>query len=241
MSDTEGHGSATPYTPEFYGELSEAARDSAEVIVPRILDLVGVSSVVDVGCGTGAWLAAFRARGVDDVVGLDGPHVRTDTLEIPADRFRVRDLEGRLGLDRQFDLVICLEVAEHLDESRAGSLVDELTGLGDVVLFSAAIPHQGGTDHRNEQWPAYWMKRFARYGFHPVDCLRFHLLEDDRVAWWYAQNTVLYASDAGLKRHPALARARHRSPSPPPALVHPACFLDMVEWGLEMWREARDA
>ena len=69
-----------------------------------------------------------------------------------------------LRIGRRFDLVNCLEVAEHLDASRADSFVDDLCALGDVVVFSAAIPGQGGTHHVNEQFQSYWQERFRRNG-----------------------------------------------------------------------------
>ena len=47
--------------------------------------------------------------------------------------------------------------------------------LSDVVLFSAAIPHQGGENHFNEQWPDYWSQKFERRGYSVLDCLR-HLI-----------------------------------------------------------------
>src|SRR5205085_11975533 len=111
------------------------------------------------------------------------------------DRFRAIDLREPFELPRTFDLAVSLEVAEHLPASSASAFVESLTRLAPAVLFSAAVPHQGGWNHLNEQWPQYWAEIFARHGFFPVDCLRERFWDRPNVRWWYAQNMVLYLAD----------------------------------------------
>jgi hypothetical protein len=53
----------------------------------------------------------------------------------------------------RFDLALCLEVAEHLPAAAGDSLVRRLASVGARILFSAAIPGQGGRNHVNEKWP----------------------------------------------------------------------------------------
>jgi SAM-dependent methyltransferase len=213
------------YSHAFYAELSMTARRSAREIVPLVLELLHPRSVVDVGCGTGAWLAAFQDYGVPDVLGIDGAHVPPELLEVPANCFLVRDLARPLRLARRFDLVLALEVAEHLPPSRAGAFIESLTGLGPLVLFSAAIPFQGGLHHANEQWPAYWAALFATQGFVPIDCIRPRVWENAHVQWWYAQNTLLYAQWETLANNPALRCAYEASAGRPLNLVHPQRYL----------------
>ena len=131
------------YTAEFFANHQKLARRSADAIVPIVMELVGPSSVIDLGCGIGTWLAAFRRHGVDDVLGVDGEWVPLDSLEIPRECFVAARLDRRLRLDRRFDLAVSLEVAEHLPESAAKQLVASAVALAPCVLFSAAIPHQG--------------------------------------------------------------------------------------------------
>ena len=66
------------------------------------------------------------------------------------------DLNQPFTLDRTSDLVVCLEVAEHVPPLSAGDFIASLTRLASIILFSAAIPYQGGDGHLNEQWPEYW-------------------------------------------------------------------------------------
>jgi SAM-dependent methyltransferase len=212
------------YGRAFYDELAGDVRRSAEVIVPLVVAAQHPRSVLDVGCGVGTWLDVFRTHGVDDVVGVDGPHVVLDQLEIPRDAFVAHDLREPLDLGRRFDLVVSLEVAEHLAPDRADAFVASLVAHAPAVLFSAAIPFQGGTGHVNERWPSYWADRFAGAGFAPLDIVRPAVWRDDRVAFWYAQNTLLYVEDANVGAapldlvHPALHVRDHtvvRNPAPP--------------------------
>ena len=89
-----------------------------------------------------------------------------------------------------------LEVAEHLEEEAADNFVRQLTKISDRILFSAAIPDQGGLHHLNERPPSYWAKKFKTYGFNQLDFLRPLFWDDERIEWWYRQNFLIYE-----KRH----------------------------------------
>ncbi len=114
------------YDEDYYDALKEGARDSARVLVPLVLDLVDAESVVDVGCGLGTWLSVFREHGIEELLGIDGPHIDPSLLEIPPERFVTHDLEHPLDLERRFDLVVSLEVAEHLPAGCAETFVSSL-------------------------------------------------------------------------------------------------------------------
>jgi SAM-dependent methyltransferase len=225
-----------PYTPEYYQALRDGARRSAEVVVPLLLQYVRPRHVIDVGCGQCTWLAVFREHGVEDVCGVDGDYVDRARLEIAPERFRAWDLTRPLPAGRCFDLVVSLEVAEHLPADCAETFVDSLTGLGPLVLFSAAVPYQGGAHHVNEQWPAYWAERFGARGYAAVDCLRRRIWNDPRVAWWYAQNLLLFVERSALEGHAALKQEHELTGGVPPALVHPTRYLEWIEWGLSLCR-----
>jgi hypothetical protein len=140
------------------------------------------------------------AAGVPNVVAVDGDYVARDRLAIPADRFRPHDLSQPLDLGRRFDLVQSLEVAEHLSAAASDGFVDTLVRHGDVILFSAAVPHQGGEHHVNEQPPQYWRERFAARGYFAFDWLRPQIADWREVKAWYRYNTLIYANAAGQER-----------------------------------------
>ena len=218
----------TPYSRAFYRALGETSEKSARRIVPMLLELVSPASAVDIGCGEGSWLAALRDAGVGDVLGLDGPWVEDAELKIPLVNFRRVRLDQPLGVARRFDLAVCIEVAEHLPAERAAPLVAELTDLAPLVLFSAAVPGQGGTEHVNEQWPDYWARLFAERGYRAIDPFRKPIWDDPAVAFWYKQNLLLYADPATLAANPALDRAAAATPEAPIALVHPELYRMMM-------------
>jgi SAM-dependent methyltransferase len=216
------------YSDEFYLALREGARKSAAVIVPLVLHHVQPRSVVDVGCGTGTWLSVFRGHGITDILGIDSTDINTAMLEIPESCFRTFDLRTPFGLDRKFDLVVSLEVAEHLPAECAEIFVNTLVGLGPVILFSAAIPLQGGTHHVNEQWPDYWTVLFERSGYVPLDPIRRRVWQNPDVDFWYAQNALMFVRRDSLGRYPALHQEFEHATGPPPSLVHPQLHGQMA-------------
>ena len=190
--------------------------------VPLVLDQIPARSIVDVGCGLGAWLAVFREHGVEDLLGYDGPWVDRSRLLITPGEFRAADLSEPLEAERSFDLAVCLEVAHLLEPERARGFVEDLASLADVVLFSAGIPGQGGFHHVNEQWPSYWADLFRSRDYVSTDPFRVALWEQPDVKWWFAQNIVCYATPSALERLPGLARTRCKTAPLP--LVHPGCL-----------------
>jgi SAM-dependent methyltransferase len=156
--------------------------------------------VLDVGCGRGVWLRAWKARGVRVVLGLDGAYVDAARLQIGPDEFAAADLSAPFDLRRRFDLVQCLEVAEHLPERCADALVSSLVRHGDVVLFSAATPGQGGEHHVNEQPLVYWARRFAAHGYAAFDHPRQAVRGVADIEPWYRFNALLYANASGQAR-----------------------------------------
>jgi 2-polyprenyl-3-methyl-5-hydroxy-6-metoxy-1,4-benzoquinol methylase len=191
------------YNNAYFESISPESIESAKEVY-KVLSEWGIliKRVVDVGCGIGHW-------GVDcpgEYYGIDYGIPKQKFL--PANgRFIEKDL-SKLGEEITFaelvlpemDLVLCLEVAEHLPESKANELVEFLCSLGDTILFSAAIPYQGGVGHINEQWQSYWGNKFAAQGFGinrdmintPQDEFQEAIRGNEKIAVWYRQNMVIY-------------------------------------------------
>jgi SAM-dependent methyltransferase len=157
-------------------------------------------SVIDIGCGNAAWLQVFMDHGITDVLGVDGPWVLQDALKIPPDKFHTFNIEQPLDTLRKFDLALCLETAEHLDEIFATVLINSLTNQSDTIIFSAAIPGQPGDGHLNLKPPSYWTHLFQKQGFHTYDMIRPLIWDDKDIHWWYRQN-IFVASRHTINRY----------------------------------------
>ncbi len=189
----------TVYNEEFYKAQIDESMKSAQHVIPALFRRYKPNSVIDIGCGMGCWLKTCLDQGATDIQGFDGDYVNRDRLLIPADRFRPTDVSQRLPITRRYDLAITLEVAEHLPQESAEGFVEDLTKLSDVILFSAAIPLQGGTGHVNENWPEYWGILFRRLGYVPLDFLRQELWQEHAVCWWYRQNVLVFVKESRVR------------------------------------------
>ena len=196
------------YSDTFFDWQQDGALRAASVVLPIVQRLLSPSSVVDIGCGRGAWLRAFQELGVSRIRGIDGEYLDRSKLLIPPECFTCTDLSKPFELEGRYDLAICLEVAEHLPETMASILIEKLVAAAPAVLFSAALPGQGGTRHITEKMPAYWRALFQRHGYVLLDPIRPAILTDARIEWWYRQNTVLYASESLIRERLALDEYR---------------------------------
>lgn len=171
---------------------------SPDIVVPLLIKNFKPRSVLDIGCGIGTWLHTFKNLGVHNVLGIDGDFVDRTLLKsfISTDEFTPTDLTYPFDLKRKFDLAICLEVAEHLPEASATEFIHSICLHSDTIIFSAAIPGQGGQNHLNEQWIPYWQHKFESEGFHFYDNLRISLWNEPEVDWWYKQNMVVFSKSA---------------------------------------------
>ena len=158
------------------------------------------------------------------LLGIDGEYAKK-IVDPTIAEFKFFDLEKPIRLNGKFDLAICLEVAEHLSKGRASSFVTDLCTSSDVVLFGAAIPGQGGTNHINEQWQDYWCDLFSGQGYVAVDLLKQKFWNDERFIKcpYYVANTFLFVK----KGHQLLSSSLPVIPADHWSIrvVHPSLFV----------------
>jgi SAM-dependent methyltransferase len=195
------------YDPAFFEYINVGSTRSARRIVPLLVEMTRPRSVLDVGCGAGAWLQQWGEAGFEDLAGVDGDYVDTDHLLIPGDRFHRHDLSRPFSLGRRFDLVCSFEVAEHIAAACADPFVDSLAAHADIIAFSAATPGQGGEFHVNEQPYDYWRAKFLARGYQCFDALRPRIAGDQTIEPWYRYNILIFANAEGAERLSAGARA----------------------------------
>ena len=187
------------YNNEFYENRHRNTVYSAEIILSIVGEVLPrIASAVDVGCGVGTWLNVLKERGATDIQGIDGDWVNRDFLRIPSEDFLEHDLNRSIKLNKKFDLAISLEVAEHIEPDNARNFVSSLASLSDFMLFSAAIPNQGGVGHLNEQWPDYWISLFRDEGFVGMDIVRKRIWDDESIPFWYRQNILLFVKETRI-------------------------------------------
>jgi SAM-dependent methyltransferase len=180
------------YKNSFYQNRAEDTRVSCTKIAVTVTHALHPGSVVDIGCGSGALLRAFQEQGCNIIFGVEGPWLDPASLVIPRKQFQHADLQKPLNLGKRFDVACSLEVAEHLPAACANVLIETLVQLSPCIIFSAAIPGQGGLHHVHERWPSYWARLFREKGYVAVDFLRPRLWTNKDIYWWYRQNTICF-------------------------------------------------
>ena len=205
------------YDKSFY-ESTHSHVYSAQKIFEIIFKHLKPRSIIDIGCGSGSWLKAASEMGVKNLTGIEGNWLKPEMLIAENINLLIHDISSSLPRLSKYDLAITLEVAEHLSESRSKSFIEDLCGLSDVVLFSAAIPHQGGDNHLNEQWQSYWNGLFRKNNFVARDIIRPIIWEDENIKAWYKQNCILYINE---KIDSKIDNLRNQNPLD---IVHPDIF-----------------
>lgn len=217
----------------FYSWQVDESYASATAYAEYLTSFYQPTSAVDFGCGRGAWLKAMHDHGVERLVGADGPWNSQDKMIDQAIAFRGLDLNDPAPAfgDETFDLAISLEVFEHLEPRNSERVADCFTALAPVLMFGGAFVHQIGQNHINEQLHSYWAKLFLARGFEVFDVFRPKFWGDERVCYFYQQNTYLYVR----KGHPLGQKLREMGHAPVENLnwldaVHPVMLYRYVSW-----------
>jgi len=183
------------YTRKYYADMynarrEHAARETLRIVLPLVWP---IRSAIDVGCGAGVWTKVLLDSGIEKVTGMDGSWMKPEDLLFPRHMWCKIDLEKEEELGMKAEMVMCLEVAEHLKRRAGENLIRMLAEAAPVVLFSAAIPGQKGDRHVNTQWQSYWAGLFKSHGMIAFDVVRHLLWGDAAVPTFYKQNVVVYA------------------------------------------------
>lgn len=162
-----------PHSPEFFEQMRscrDAYRRLADCIDAALASLPSVVAprggepvtLLDIGCGTGAQTARLAELGWT-AVGVDVFDVHPE----PGFAFRNVDLL-EVGAKLVYDVVLCTETAEHIEESRTDKLVDAVARRArSAIVWSAAVPGQEWEGHVNLKPREWWLEKFARYQWIP--------------------------------------------------------------------------
>jgi 2-polyprenyl-3-methyl-5-hydroxy-6-metoxy-1,4-benzoquinol methylase len=186
----------TVYGADYYEHMDrDVALQDTEQFADAVLDSYNVTSVLELGCGTGRLLYPYHERGID-VHGVDLSSVAKDISRLPADRFEIHDLTEPYTPEQKYDLVLCTEVLEHIPSEASDTLIESICRSGDMAIVTAAPPEQGGTHHVNEQPFEYWINRFEDYGM-SYNATHTKKLKNEiklNELPWISQNLLIFES-----------------------------------------------
>lgn len=196
------------YNNFFYKDQMSGSLRSAHEVAKVLKQYFAPASLLDVGCGVGTWMKAFSEYfPALDYFGVDGEYVKEKDLVVEKTHFRGMDISKPFNLAKKFDLIISLEVGEHIAHEKAAAYVQNICNHGDFILFSAAIPGQGGTYHVNEKFPEYWAELFEANGLVCVDFMRPLIWDNQQIEYWYRQNMLVFVTPERLAGLPFLTEA----------------------------------
>lgn len=183
------------YNENYYKRHQDGSYQSALQILKYLKSFIDFKSVIDFGCGMGTWCKALGELKISDFLGIDQHTYDVSYMIISKEKYLQYDLRKPLTLSKKTDIVISVEVAEHIEPEYSSIFISNLCSHSDIVLFSAALPGQGGTNHVNEQLCSYWVNLFAQKGFALLDCIRPYVWNNETVEIWYRNNTLLFIAD----------------------------------------------
>ena len=133
-------------------------------IADRILQDIQPASVLDAGCAMGFLVEGFRKRGVE-AWGVD---ISSYAIQNVHPDIQTYCWVGSISepFPQKYDLIVSIEVLEHVDARQAEQAVQNFCAHSDDILFSSTPFDYTEPTHRNVQPPEYWAELFARQGFY---------------------------------------------------------------------------
>lgn len=148
------------YDKGFFEFNQKEGLSMAEWFIPLLIKQFNPTSLADVGCGTGHYLKVAKNMGIKEIFGIEGSDSAFEQMLVGKEYVRQGDLRDKIGGLKKYDLVISIEVAEHIDEEYVDNYLFNLSSLSNRILMTAAPPGQGGTAHVNEKPHSWWIEKF---------------------------------------------------------------------------------
>lgn len=170
-SSPGGQLSDTLYGAEYFQQYSPRTYERNEywqtlfgAVAETIVERIGPRRVLDAGCALGIFVEALRDRGVE----AEGIDLSTYAIAHVYDPIRpyCRVASVTDELPAPYDLIVCIEVLEHLPADAAARAIANFCRHTDDVMFSSTPIHYRDTSHLNVQPGEYWAERFAEHGFY---------------------------------------------------------------------------
>ena len=193
------------YSTDFYQSVTSRAVIASEVALGTILKNFVAQSVIDIGAGDGVWTSTALSIGNPTrltVVDLPGSTFKLlQKVDKSIKKITLNFENDMLKNGEPYDLGICVEVIEHISTGRALLLLDWISVNCCTVMFSGAIPGQGGTHHINEQNQSYWLNVMMARGFIPIDNIRPQLYRNGKIPQYYRNNIFFFINSRFIHEH----------------------------------------
>jgi len=153
------------YSYDFHKSIENEEQPQAAKLAEFIQKTYNPSVFLDFGASSGLYVREIKHR---------MPTIESVGYEFSEDAVKnalcsdiiLADLTNPLDRVKKDNTVgICLEVLEHISEDDWRPVLQNISDLCDVILFSAAVPGQGGTGHINCRWKIDWIRRFNKLGW----------------------------------------------------------------------------
>lgn len=177
-------------------ERREKYKADYRILADSLMRHLSFQSMLDVGCAQGLLMEPLRQRGVD----VQGVEISDDVIEyLPEPLTPHVSIDDFSEASGSYDLVCCVEVAEHISPSRSRELVRKLCSLSnECIYFTAAPPGQGGHGHINCRPHSEWIQWFDQFGCQVspsvTEAIRSDLSEVDHT-YWLKENSFLLSYD----------------------------------------------
>lgn len=182
--------------PKYFGqdkvERRERYKYDYHILADSLISHLEFRNMLDVGCAQGLLMRPFHERGID-VQGVEISDVAVEYLpESLKPRVKIGDFSKASGT---YDLVCCIEVAEHINPTRSQELVNKLCALSNrYIFFSAAPLGQGGHGHINCRPHSQWIQWFNQSGYHVSHSITKQIrsdLEEVQHTYWLKRNVFI--------------------------------------------------
>jgi SAM-dependent methyltransferase len=150
------------YDLDYYKIINRDESNQALVLQQNIIRIFNPKRVIDFGCGTGLYLTEFKGLklGIDISIDAFGDEVRM----IGRQFLMEVDITTHINIPK-FDLGICIEVLEHIDEKYSDRVIENMVKASNTWIVTAAQPGQAGLNHVNCQPQGYWDSKFSKHGY----------------------------------------------------------------------------